>query len=80
MCMCETTEVVNPTVLDPFSGSATTGRVALQEGRDYIGCDLNPNYIQMAEARLRGDSAPQDPTDASDDCDITNWFKGSEGS
>ncbi len=46
------------TVLDPFSGSATTGMVALQEGRNYIGCDLNPGYLPLAERRIREEPAP----------------------
>ncbi len=41
-------------VLDPFSGAATTGLVALQEGRRYIGIELNPDYQALAEKRLRG--------------------------
>lgn len=36
------------TVLDPFSGSATTGMVANQLGRRYIGIDLNPDYHRLA--------------------------------
>ena len=40
------------TVLDPFSGSATTGMVAMQLDRDYIGIDLNAEYLPLAEARL----------------------------
>lgn len=51
-CTCEGAHHVPATVLDPFSGSATTGMVALQEGRSYIGCDLNPDYLPLAEARL----------------------------
>ena len=39
-------------VLDPFSGSGTTGMVALKHGRNYIGIDLNAEYIKMAEARI----------------------------
>ncbi|ETA03454.1 DNA modification methylase [Frankia casuarinae] len=35
-------------VLDPFSGSATTGMVALQLGRRYVGIDLNPDYHRLA--------------------------------
>ena len=46
-------------VLDPFSGSATTGMVALQNGRDYIGCDLNAEYLGMAEARIRDRPPPK---------------------
>jgi DNA modification methylase len=40
------------TVLDPFSGSATTGLVALQERRNYIGIDLQADYLELAKARL----------------------------
>lgn len=43
------------TVLDPFSGSGTVGVVALRNGRDYIGTELNPEYAQISEARIRGD-------------------------
>jgi DNA modification methylase len=45
------------TVLDPFSGSGTTGLVALQLGRRYVGCELNPQYVAMSEQRLRGITA-----------------------
>lgn len=41
------------TVLDPFSGSGTTGAVAVQEGRDYIGIEINPEYIKLSEQRIR---------------------------
>ena len=39
-------------VLDPFNGSATTGIVALNQKRKYIGCELNPDYIEIAEKRI----------------------------
>ena len=35
-------------VLDPFSGSGTTGMVARQEGRRYIGIDLNAEYLDLS--------------------------------
>jgi len=35
------------TVLDPFSGSGTTGRVALQENRSFIGIELYQEYIDL---------------------------------
>jgi len=41
-------------VLDPFFGAGTTGLVAIQEGRDYIGIELNPEYVEIAEKRLNG--------------------------
>jgi site-specific DNA-methyltransferase (adenine-specific) len=39
-------------VLDPFFGSGTTGVVAQRLGRDYLGIELNPEYIEIAERRL----------------------------
>jgi len=43
-------------VLDPFSGAATTAVVALQEGRKYIGIELNPEYQAIATARLAAEA------------------------
>lgn len=39
------------TVLDPFFGSGTTGCVALKNGRDFIGIELNPEYVEIAKRR-----------------------------
>jgi len=39
-------------VIDMFSGSGTTALVARRWGRDYIGCDLNPEYVTLARNRL----------------------------
>ena len=39
-------------VLDPFFGAGTTGLVAKQEGRHYIGVELNPEYAKMAKERI----------------------------
>lgn len=39
-------------VLDPFFGAGTTGLVAIQEGRRFIGIDLNPDYCRIAEERI----------------------------
>lgn len=41
------------TVLDPFNGSGTTGFVACNHKRDYIGCELNPEYIELAHRRIQ---------------------------
>ena len=35
-------------VLDPFMGSGTTAMVAIENGRDYIGFELNPESIELA--------------------------------
>ena len=42
-------------ILDPFIGSGTTGVVALKLGRRFVGIELNPKYLQIAEERLNGD-------------------------
>lgn len=39
------------TVLDPFMGSGTTGQVATDLGRNFIGCELNPKYLALHELR-----------------------------
>lgn len=42
------------TVLDPFSGSGTTGLVAQQNGRKYIGIDLSEDYLRLSlDTRLQ---------------------------
>ena len=41
------------TVLDPFNGAGTTGVVAIQHGRRYIGIDLNTDYLEMARKRIQ---------------------------
>ena len=44
-------------VLDPFLGSGTTAVVAERFGRRWIGIELNPAYVQLAEGRLRAGDA-----------------------
>jgi site-specific DNA-methyltransferase (adenine-specific) len=39
-------------VLDPFMGSGTTGVAALQSGRSFIGCEVDPHYYAIAKKRL----------------------------
>ncbi len=40
-------------VLDPFNGSGTTGFVSVEERRKYIGIDINPEYLALADARIK---------------------------
>ncbi len=42
-------------VLDPFSGAATTGLVAVRLGRNFIGTELNPEYAELGRQRIRDD-------------------------
>lgn len=57
-CDCGEKQTDPCVVLDPFSGSATTGQVALRLGRDYIGVDLAKEYLPLAKARLLGQKPP----------------------
>jgi DNA modification methylase len=43
---------VGDTVLDPFTGSGTTGAVAVRHQRHFIGCELNPSYVELARKRI----------------------------
>jgi DNA modification methylase len=40
-------------VLDPFTGSGSTGRAAMLEGMRFVGCELSPEYAEIARARIR---------------------------
>jgi site-specific DNA-methyltransferase (cytosine-N4-specific) len=42
-------------ILDPFIGSGTAGLVALQMQRRFVGIELNPEYLKIAEKRLNGE-------------------------
>lgn len=52
-CDCFPSDPLKATVLDPFSGSGTTGVVALKNGRNYIGIELNLEYLEMSRERLK---------------------------
>lgn len=39
-------------VLDPYTGSGTTGVAAAIEGFGFIGCELSPEYVEIARARI----------------------------
>jgi len=43
-------------VLDPFMGAGSVGLVAKQLGRNYVGIELNPEYVKIAEDRINNDS------------------------
>ena len=43
----------NGIVLDPFMGSGTTGVVTKKQGKNYVGIELNEEYIKIAEERIK---------------------------
>jgi hypothetical protein len=52
-CACGTAERMRPVVLDPFCGAGSALLSATRLGGDAIGIDLNPDYLRLADARLR---------------------------
>lgn len=44
-------------VLDPFFGAGTVGVVCVEEGRSYLGVELNPDYVVMAQQRIEAAEA-----------------------
>ena len=54
-CECPPADPIPATVLDPFNGSGTSGTVALDLGRAYIGVDISTEYVtELAEERIGG--------------------------
>lgn len=51
----------NGIVLDPFNGSGSTGMAAVGLGFDYVGIDLDPNYIEISKKRVEAWHALQNP-------------------
>jgi len=52
VCNCETDRTEPGIVLDPFAGAGTTALVAKDLGRRFIGIELNPDYVAMAQHRV----------------------------
>ena len=52
----EATAAEDGLVLDPFSGSGTTGVAALRLGRRYLGIERDPEWLALARARLEAES------------------------
>jgi DNA modification methylase len=53
------------TVLDPFNGSGSTGCAAVELGYNYIGCELDPVYVEISEKRIDKWFRTADPIRAS---------------
>jgi site-specific DNA-methyltransferase (adenine-specific) len=52
------------TVLDPFTGSGSTGCAAVELGSEYIGCELDPKYVEIAKRRIEAWYAHTHPLQA----------------
>ena len=47
-------------MLDPFAGSGSTGVACVYEGRSFIGIELEPEYMEIATARINHAIAESD--------------------
>jgi DNA modification methylase len=51
-CQCKTFDTKSCLVLDPFSGMATTGLVSFKHCQNYVGIELNKEYLDISKERL----------------------------
>lgn len=51
--LCRLVTAPGGTILDPFTGSGSTGRGAVSQGFNFIGIELSPDYAAIAEARIK---------------------------
>jgi site-specific DNA-methyltransferase (adenine-specific) len=42
----------NGVVLDPFNGSGSTGMACVELDYEYVGCELDPEYVEIANNRI----------------------------
>ena len=63
------------TILIPFTGSGTECVATKMLGRNYLGFELNPDYIILAEKRLKN---TEDPASSSNEADQQLYLKGCE--
>ena len=53
--LCRLVTPPGGTVFDPFMGSGSTGKAALREGFQFVGCEISTEYFEIAHARLRAE-------------------------
>jgi DNA modification methylase len=56
----------NDLVLDPFAGAGTTGVVCKQHSRDFLGIEINPEYVEIAEKRIAAIGSISDVSNVSE--------------
>lgn len=51
--LCRLVTPAGGVVLDPFMGSGSTGKAAMREGFEFIGCEIDEQYAAIARARIK---------------------------
>ena len=59
-------------ILDPFTGSGSTGMAAVELDYDFTGCELDPDYVHIAETRI---TAWKNKTDLQNNPLPDQWFE-----
>jgi DNA modification methylase len=61
--LCRLITPTGGTVLDPFMGSGSTGKAAIREDFDFVGCELDADYYAIATARIDAEQnrEPEEP-------------------
>lgn len=72
--LCRLVTPIGGTVLDPFTGSGSTGKAAMREGFQFIGCELDPAYMAIAAARIAHESKKSASEPANDNAPQLNLF------
>ena len=53
--LCRLITPAGGTVLDPYMGSGSTGKAAMKEGFSCVGCELDPEYYEIAKTRINNE-------------------------
>lgn len=64
--LCRLVTPPGGTVLDPFMGSGSTGCAAVQEGFNFVGVEMDPEYLEIARARIAHWNPDREPEPAND--------------
>ena len=59
--LCRLVTPPGGTILDPFTGSGSTGKAAMTEGFSFHGCELDPEYAAIARARIEAAQRERGP-------------------
>lgn len=68
--LCRLVTPAGGTVLDPFMGSGSTGKAAIREGFNFIGCEIDEQYAAIAKARIEHEAAQSESMPASSQLDL----------
>ncbi|WP_060483359.1 site-specific DNA-methyltransferase [Pseudomonas sp. NBRC 111119] len=55
--LCQLVTPAGGIILDPFMGSGSTGKATMREGFQFVGCELDPEYLAIAKARIEYEQA-----------------------